>query len=36
MKDNYGNVSDKIISYIGRDLYKDHQHPLGIIKNSIE
>ena len=36
LKTPYGNISDKMISYIGRDLYRDPNHPLGIIKIKIE
>ena len=32
-KTEFGNVTDKIISYVGKDLYKQNTHPLGIIKN---
>ena len=36
MKNEYGNVNDKIISYLGKNIYKDPNHPLGIIKHKIE
>ena len=36
MKNGHGNVSEKIISYLGRNIYKDPNHPLGIIKHKIE
>ncbi|CAD8096809.1 unnamed protein product [Paramecium primaurelia] len=35
-QNSYSNITDKMISYVGRDLHKIPSHPLGIIKNRIE
>lgn len=35
-KTEFGNVNPKILSFVGRNIYKNPNHPLGILKGLLE